>query len=178
MMLAVLAAASLYAVAFYLFYSRLSRAKGFFSVLFRVLKISRLLKRFDNLEEKILEVEKEASTFLKEKKGEFFGVFFLSPFVYFAWLGEIWLLAYFLGVNLDFFEVVLVQFFLGLATLAPVSGGLGFLEAGSAAAFVLLGFQGAGGLSFSILQRIKDLILTAIGLLSFLYFGIKRGISF
>jgi uncharacterized membrane protein YbhN (UPF0104 family) len=58
----------------------------------------------------------------------------------------------------------------------PVSGGLGFLEAGAAAVFVLLGFQGAGGLTFSILQRIKDLILAAAGLLSFLYFGIKNGI--
>ena len=174
--LAVSASTLFYLVVFYFFYSRISRNKGIFSVIFRILKVGRLSGRFNNFEGKILETEKEAASFFRKKRGEFFGVLFLSPLVYFSWLAEIWLLAYFLGVNLGFLEVVLVQFVLGLATLMPVSGGLGFLEAGAAAVFVLLGFQGAGGLSFSILQRIKDLILAAIGLLSFLYFWIKNGI--
>lgn len=172
--LSVSAGAFFYLAVFYLFYSRIVRGKGLFSVLFRIFRIGRLFRRFNNFEEKILETEKEVSSFFRKKRSEFFGVLFLSPLIYFSWLAEIWLLAYFLGVNLGFFEVVLVQFVLGLATLMPVSGGLGFLEAGAAAAFALLGFQGAGGLTFSILQRIKDLILAAVGLLFSLYLGIKN----
>jgi uncharacterized protein (TIRG00374 family) len=172
---AVSASTLFYLAVFYFFYSRISRNKGIFSVLFRFLKIGRL-GRFDDFEKKILETEKEASSFFRKKRSEFVGVLFLSPLIYFSWLAEIWLLAYFLGVNLNFFEAVLVQFVLGLVTLMPVSGGFGFLEVGAAAAFVVLGFQGAGGLSFSILQRMKDFILAAVGILIFLYFRIKKGI--
>lgn len=175
LILTVLAGAIFYLAIFYFFYSRISRGKGIFSVLFRFLKIGRLFKRFENIEEKILETEKEVSSFFRKKRGEFFGVFFLSPFIYFSWLAELWILAYLMGIKLGFFEVVLVQFALGLVTLVPVVGGLGFLEAGGVAVFALLGFQSAGGLTFSILQRIKDLTLMAIGLLNFLYLKIKEG---
>lgn len=176
--LAVSASALFYLSVFYFFYSRISRNQGIFSVLFRTFKIGRLAGgRFRDFEEKILETEKEASSFFRKKRSEFFGILFLSPLVYFSWLAEIWLLVYFLGVKLDFFEIVLVQAILGLVTLAPVAGGLGFLEAGSAAVFAILGLSGAEGLSFSVLQRIRDLIFAVIGLLFSFYLGMKPKIK-
>ncbi|MDP1629122.1 MAG: lysylphosphatidylglycerol synthase transmembrane domain-containing protein, partial [bacterium] len=171
---AVIVGALIYLTVFFIFYSRIIKGKGTFTVLFRFLKIGQIFKRLNNFESKILETEQEVASFLKKRKKEFFQILFLSPFVYFSWLAEVWILAYLMGIKLVFLEVVLIQFFLGIVTIVPITGGLGVLESGGAGIFTLLKHQGAQGLTFSFLTRIKDLIYVFLGILFFLYFNFKN----
>lgn len=87
-----------------------------------------------------------------------------------ALIGEYWLMAHFLGVDLSLPQLVTVLTAARIAILLLLPAGLGALEASQTAAFGLLGLNPALGISVSLLIRARDTLLAASGL----WWGTRR----
>ncbi|MEZ4516698.1 MAG: lysylphosphatidylglycerol synthase transmembrane domain-containing protein [Chloroflexota bacterium] len=85
----------------------------------------------------------------------------------FAWvvmIAEYWLMVYFLGVRLTLPELVTTLTAARIAILLFIPAGLGMLELSQAMAFGALGLNPAVGASVSLLIRVRDTTLGAVGL--------------
>ena len=94
-----------------------------------------------------------------------FGLTVLLAFV--VWgvsIGEYWLSARFLGLELSAAQVIAALTAARLAFLLPMPGGLGALEVGQALAFQAMGFDPVFGLSISLLIRARDITFGLTGL--------------
>lgn len=81
-----------------------------------------------------------------------------------ARLFEYWLLAFFLGVTLSAFELIIGLAAVRIAYLLLFPVGLGVLEAGQVAAVRALGFPAALRISLSLVIRFRDVVFTSFGL--------------
>ena len=86
-------------------------------------------------------------------------------------IAEYWFMIRFLGVSLTLPQLVGALTAARLSILMFLPAGLGALEAGQAAAFVLLGFDPAVGISAALLIRLRD---TTLGLLGLWWWGRHR----
>lgn len=81
-----------------------------------------------------------------------------------AIVGEFWLMAAMLGLDLTLPETVVALLAARVAILLPLPAALGALEASQLLAMRLLGQSPAAGVSLSVLIRARDLLLGIIGL--------------
>jgi hypothetical protein len=87
-----------------------------------------------------------------------------SALVWSALFFEFWLALDFLGLRVDFSQLVLVVTAGRLALLAPTPGALGALEASQMMAIGALGFDPAIGLSLGLYIRARDILFSIFGL--------------
>ena len=84
-----------------------------------------------------------------------------------SWAGiiiEYWLLAYFLGIALNWVQLISVLTAFQISFALPLPGGLGSLEAGQVFIYELLELDPAIGLSVSLFMRGRDIIFGLLGL--------------
>jgi uncharacterized membrane protein YbhN (UPF0104 family) len=81
-----------------------------------------------------------------------------------AIVGEFWLMAAMLGLDLTLLETVVALLAARVAILLPLPAALGALEASQLLAMRLLGQSPAAGVSLSVLIRARDLLLGVVGL--------------
>jgi uncharacterized protein (TIRG00374 family) len=93
------------------------------------------------------------------------GAMLVSLITWIMLLGEYWLMARFLGMDLDLLQTIAVLTIARFAFLVPLPGGLGALEVGQIFALTSLGYTSAEGLSLALLIRARDLVFGGLGLL-------------
>ncbi len=81
-----------------------------------------------------------------------------------ALMGEFWLMARILGLELDFGQAMVALLAMRWAILLPLPAGLGALEASLIFAMGALGVEPAAGMSMALLIRARDLLLGLGGL--------------
>ena len=145
----------------YFYYATIS-GKGFFRSIFRALQLHRLngLHRIDDWLE---ETESHITDFFGKKPKLLIFLLFLSIVMISFKAVEIWYIAYFLGETLSFSQAFLASTLPGITLLIPVPGGLGFLEAGTAGVFALLGI-GINAITVVFLIRMRDVLFVFLGL--------------
>ncbi len=75
------------------------------------------------------------------------------------------LMLFFLGINLQVWQVIAGWTSAWLSFLAPLPGGLGALEASQVAALGVFGVSAAAAISITILMRARDLLFGGLGML-------------
>ncbi len=78
------------------------------------------------------------------------------------------------GVNLPIAVIILALNIHGLVTFIPVPAGLGFLEAGEAGFFKIIGSTGTIGITYTLLMRLRDILFVSIGFASISHFSGKQ----
>ena len=77
------------------------------------------------------------------------------------------------GLNLTIFQLFLIICVVGAAFVVPIPMGLGALEAGQIGLFSILAISQAAGIGLAFVIRIKDIIISAIGMILFAYYGLS-----
>jgi len=153
------------------FYYTSIRGKGFFSFLFKILHL-RKIKRIAKFEEKLNEFEREMNSFYRQNPKALRILMLISLFTVLFILLEHFLVAYFMGVNLSFTQAFLSSTIPYFALLLPVPGGLGILESGHTAVFLLLGVS-INAFAFVFIIRLRDFIFILFGLIRGWHRGLK-----
>ncbi|RCK71868.1 MAG: hypothetical protein ANABAC_2691 [Anaerolineae bacterium] len=110
------------------------------------------------------DAEQRSASLIRQKLWLLIAVYLYSLGIWLVLLGEFWLMLHFLGIDVGFRQTVFTLTAARLAFLTPLPGGLGALEAAQVAAVQGLGFSAALGLSLSLLQRGRDLLLASLGI--------------
>lgn len=90
--------------------------------------------------------------------------FLVSLLAWAALMAEFWLMLSFLGIQLTFMEMIVTLTAARVAILLPLPGGLGTLEVSQVLALAAFGFSPESALSFSLLIRARDVLLSCLGL--------------
>lgn len=108
--------------------------------------------------------EERMTSFCRHSPKAFLQIILLSALTWLLVIFEYWLSLYFLGYNLQAYQVISLLTAARIAFMLPSPGGLGTLEASQVLMFEALGFNPALGISISLLVRGRDLLLGGIGL--------------
>jgi uncharacterized membrane protein YbhN (UPF0104 family) len=159
----------------YLFYFKITRKEGFFSVIISPLKSF----LHANIKNGIAIVEKELHNFFGKRKKRVIVMLSISLIIQFLMLVDYKILGLFLGVNLTLTQLLMVFAFTIFAFLIPTPGSLGSFEGSMALIFSLFGYGAGMGVAFALIIRSFELIFTGLGMLFLSYYGIKlRGQTF
>jgi len=150
-----------------IFYLQCFRKKSIFRLIFRFLG-----KQFKNghLTENI---EKEIFTFFDFRKKIMWKGLGIAFFRYFLIFLRCWLLIFFLSGGLNILIALAIMFFLYLAYSFPLPAGLGSLEAAQAFAFNSFGLGAATGITFSLILRGAEIIISLIGTIFLIKLGLE-----
>jgi uncharacterized protein (TIRG00374 family) len=153
------------------FYYTSIKGGGFFSTLFRMLHL-RKIRKIAKFEEKLNGFESEMNRFYKTNPKILKVLVVISLFTVLFILLEHFLVAFFMGVHLSFMQVFLTSTIPYFAYLLPVPGGLGVLESGHAAVFLVLGVS-INAFAFVFIIRLRDFIFVLFGLIRGWHRGLK-----
>ena len=78
-----------------------------------------------------------------------------------------------IGINAGLLQTFMIIFFICMAYLLPVPAAFGGLEGGQLAVFSILKFKKIGGVSISIITRIRDILWCIVGISLLSLYGIK-----
>ncbi len=148
-------------VLFFIYYWTIN-GKGPFTTLFNLLRFYKF-KRFKKSLKLVKGIEERMKEFFTHHKKEFFISFSIYGVVVVFGLLEFYFLLLALGVKASLMELILAHVVLGISSFIPVPAGLGFQEAGHSGLFALLRKASGLGLVFSLIIRIRNLIVTGIG---------------
>jgi uncharacterized protein (TIRG00374 family) len=90
--------------------------------------------------------------------------FLISLLAWAALIAEFWLMLSLFGIQLSFVEMLIALTAARIAILLPLPGGLGTLEASQILVLTAFGFSPATALGFSLLIRVRDILLGCLGL--------------
>lgn len=121
----------------------------------------------------IFETEKELINFLSLKKKIFWKGFGLTFLKYSLSFLRVALLIFFLGGGKNIIQSLAVYGVTNLALLFPVPATLGSLEATGILSFGILGLGVASGTTFAMVLRGADLVLSLLGAIFLIKFGLK-----
>lgn len=154
------------------FYYRMFYGKGFFTTIFRILKLHKIKSLMKH--EKILEdVELHIKTFFNHNIKTLISAFIISCFLWALMIIEYKLAILLLGYNAPLAVVFLSLSMVGLAYIIPIPAALGVLEAGQFSIFTILGIQASIGVALGFLVRLRDLIWTFAGIIILSYYGLS-----
>ncbi|MFH1712042.1 MAG: lysylphosphatidylglycerol synthase transmembrane domain-containing protein [Patescibacteria group bacterium] len=154
-----------------LFFVLLAYGKGFFVHLFRFTRFNRI-KKLQKFEKGIIQTEQLMTDFLAKKKQLLFIIAALSMTVISFRVVEVFYIASFFGVELNFAQAFLTSTLPGIALLMPVPAGLGLFEGGFSAVFSILNVP-LNAVAFALIIRLRDVVFIFFGLLHILSRGRK-----
>jgi uncharacterized protein (TIRG00374 family) len=146
---------------FWFYYSSVKDI-GFFSSILRGLRLNKF-HRVKTFEEKIIEVEVEMAKFYSKHVKTFIVLVMISFIITSFLLLEHYLIARFMGVELDFMQTFLVSTIPYIAYALPIPGGIGLLEGSTAVIFSAMGVS-INAFVLVLIIRIRDLVFVLIGL--------------
>jgi uncharacterized protein (TIRG00374 family) len=135
--------------------------------------LSRLVSPFNSLQSAIQRVESSLTELITSKPRLLAQGLLASVFVWVALILEYQLALNFLGLELNFVEILTIILFARLAMLTPTPGALGALEAALVIAFNLVNLEPAHALSLAILIRARDILFGGIGLIIAASYGFR-----
>lgn len=109
--------------------------------------------------------EEQLSDLVRKKPILFVQGLALSALIWAVLFLEFWLMVYFLGLSVNFMQLVTLVVAGRLALWVPTPGALGALEASQVLAMQALGFDPAYGLGLGLLIRARDILFAVVGLL-------------
>lgn len=151
------------------FFATMAYGKGFFAPLFKAMKLDRV-KRLKKIEHAIVETETMMGEFLSKNKKLVVVVAFLSVLVISFRVVEVFYIAHFFNVQLNFAQAFLVSTLPGVALILPVPAGLGVFEGGFAAIFGVLMIP-LNAVAFALIIRSRDIVFIVGGVIHILMKG-------
>ncbi len=151
------------------FFAAMAYGRGFFSHFFRLFGLSKI-KSLKKIEKGMLDSEKLMSEFLASSFSRVLIVSFLSLAVFSFRVIEVFYIAYFFGVNLNFASAFLTATLPGIALILPIPAGLGIFEGGFSAVFSLLNIP-LSAVTFALIIRIRDALFISTGVIYILTKG-------
>jgi uncharacterized membrane protein YbhN (UPF0104 family) len=112
----------------------------------------------------IKESETQATQFCRQHPLTMTLAMSVSAITWLGIIGEFWLAAYLLELNLTPIQVISLLTAARIAFLLPMPGGLGTLEASQVFALTVMGLNPAAGISLTVLIRARDVVVGAVGL--------------
>jgi len=146
---------------FWFYYCSLKKI-GFVNSIFRVLHLKKI-KRLEKVAVSVKKFEDEMNGFYFDHRGEMVKLIVLSVVTTSMMLLEHYIVARFMGVNLNFMQLFLVSSIPYFSYIVPVPGGLGILESTHTTIFGLLGVQ-INAFAFVLILRLRDLVMVASGI--------------
>lgn len=125
------------------------------------LRDNQLLERLSTI---VSKSEAEMVKFLRQRLILVLFVILISIGVWILLIMEYWLALDFLGLELNFSQLVMIFLMARISLLSPSPGALGVLEAGQVFIMQVLGFDADVGLSMGLLIRARDVSFGALGL--------------
>ena len=122
--------------------------------------------RISRLAAGIAEAERHLSQFLRRQPNAVAAAVAASLLSWLALIGEYWLMARFMGLEVGLIQSIAVLAAARVAILLPMPGGLGTLEFSQTWAWAALGFMPAAGLALALVIRARDLVFAGIGLIA------------
>lgn len=110
------------------------------------------------------DAEQRSAGLIRQGLWQLLELYLYSLAIWLVMVGEFWLMLHFFGIDTSFRQTVFALTAARLAILTPLPGGLGALEAAQVTALQVLGFGASVGLSLSLLQRARDLLLAGFGI--------------
>ncbi|MDP2631218.1 MAG: lysylphosphatidylglycerol synthase transmembrane domain-containing protein [Candidatus Uhrbacteria bacterium] len=159
-------------VALLSFFILIAKGRSFFVPVFKILQLHRI-RRLKRFEAGLRKTEFMMSEFLAGKPRLISGIAFLSVIVISFRIIEVFYIAYFFGVNLDFAQAFLVATLPGVALILPVPAGLGLFEGGFTAVFAVLSIP-LSAVAFALIIRARDLVFILVGVIHM----VRRGGSY
>jgi len=143
-------------------YFRGRKDKGYFSSLFLLFRFHKI-KKMSHLLKVIKEIEVKMNRFFRHHKKQFLMscFYYLVTAVTHIILIKVLLLS--IGVNFSVVAIILIIAVWGLLNFVPTPAGLGALEAGQSALFVVLEDNGSIGLAMTLILRFGYLVVIALG---------------
>lgn len=158
----------------YLFYKKINKKEGFFSVIIRPFKGI----IHENIHKGIAEVESGLHNLIKRHKIGLVNTLWISLIIQLLIIANYKIIGLFLGLNLSFINLLIIFSFINLSFIIPIPGSLGSMEAASALVFLILGYSAGLGVAFALILRTFELTITGIGLIFSAYYGVKlKGIN-
>ena len=111
--------------------------------------------------------------FFKKNKRGALNLIALNFFGHLSILLEIFLILFFLGINLDVIELAVVEAGYTFAFILPVSQALGTAEAAGAYTLQVLGHSAVLGVSLTLILRIRHLFIGLIGIAVLIFYGLS-----
>jgi len=146
-----------------------AKGDGWFSKIFRALRLGKF-KSMKRVEGWIKETEAIMGVFLHARKSFLMAIAFLAVTVISFRVVEVFYLAHFFDIQLNFAQAFLISTLPGIALLLPVPAGLGVFEGGFASVFVLLGVP-LSAVAFALVIRLRDFAFIGFGLIHLLRQG-------
>lgn len=143
-------------------YLRGRSGKGYFSssfLFFRLHKIKKIAHWLEHIED----VEAMMNKFFRHHKKAFLVSFFWYIITAITHIILIKVLLLSIGFNFSLVTIILIIAMWGLLSFVPTPAGLGALEGGQSALFILLEGDGAIGLAMTLILRFGYLIMVALG---------------
>lgn len=151
-----------FAALIFWFYYATIRNIGFFSSIFKFLRLNKI-RRIQKFESGIIKVEEKMAEFYTKNVKKFIFLMILSFATVFFMVLEHYLVALFMGVHLNFLQSFLSATIPGISYLIPIPGAVGILEGSTAGIFALLDIS-INVFVFVLILRLRDLVFILIGL--------------
>ncbi len=125
-----------------------------------------------NLHKELHVFEQTIASFYREDKLDFILSHCIAAVAWFLSFIEYKYLLLLLGYDVPLYGIFIIYSFVGFAYAIPIPLALGSLEAAQATAFTLLGLPAGSGLILAFITRLRDMILTLLGFMVLIYYGI------
>ncbi len=135
------------------------------------LKIMKRIRKFFN------EVDEAIKYFLKHKKTFLVKIVAISAIQWGLTLLQFKAATMLIGFDAQITDLILIMIAAGLTSLIPVPAGIGVLEASQYSVFALIGAGGNLGIAFSLVIRMKDLIVSFLGFVFLSHEGLNKIVS-
>jgi len=165
----VLLAVSVVGMAF--IYHRFVAEKGFFYPLFNLFLSKKRIAKMSNT---LKDVDTKMSHFMIHQKKAFFLSFIFYILSAITYITEFQFLLLAIGVSTTLLERILMVIVVGVASLIPSPMALGSMEAGQAGLFKMIKGNAGIGIFLSLAEKVKMIIVSAIGFLIIMISGGKR----
>jgi len=159
-------------IVFGIFNYRMMSGKTFFLKLFNILGFNKI-KKFKKFAKKLKNFERLVIKFYHKDKRFFFQAVLVSALSWILMFFEYSIAGSMLGQDLSPMQIFLIFSFVGAAYLIPIPMALGSLEASQISVFNILKIGSATGVAISLIIRLKDIIISVIGLLMLTVYGFK-----
>ncbi|MFA5093832.1 MAG: flippase-like domain-containing protein [Candidatus Omnitrophota bacterium] len=140
--------------------------KGLFMLGLKMARKFKLNEAFEGKKASLEEIDKVINDFYSRERPRFFLSFLFHLLGWFAGLIEVYLILYFLGVQVDWTKALVIEVFFKTANSAFffVPAALGVQEGAGYAVLAALGIGGEIGVALSIIKRIREIAWAGFGL--------------
>lgn len=161
---------------FHLFHSRVINnnpdGDGLFMFIIKTVRLDKF-SFIKKKEDSIRKMEKIIERFFKNKKKVFIKAFLLAILEAVFYLIMIWIIVLSFGKIINLTETVSIFSLITVANFVPIPGSLGSFEASLTFIFDLLGLGKSNGFAFSLIYRLVNIALVAIGFFALMHFELK-----